>query len=52
MMPAAGPAKFYETVFRDMSRQIADGASPKVLHGIVANAMRTWPEKPKRRNSS
>ena len=42
---AAGLAKFYETVSQGMSTQIADGASPKILRGIIANAMRAWPEK-------
>ncbi len=49
---AAGLAKFYETVLQGMSTQIADGASPKLLRGIVANAMRAWPEKRRRRKNS
>jgi TetR/AcrR family transcriptional regulator, copper-responsive repressor len=49
---AAGLAKFYETVTQGMSTQVADGASPKVLRGIVATAMRAWPEKkPTRRKA-
>jgi AcrR family transcriptional regulator len=42
---AAGLAKFFETVSQGMSTQIADGASPKILRGIIATAMRAWPEK-------
>jgi len=42
---AAGLAKFYETLSQGMSTQIADGASPRVLRGVIANAMRAWPEK-------
>ena len=49
---AAGLAKFYETVIQGMSTQIADGASPKVLKGIVASAMRAWPEKKTSRRKS
>jgi AcrR family transcriptional regulator len=46
---AAGLAKFYETVLQGLSIQAADGASPKMLQAVVANAMRAWPEKAKRR---
>jgi AcrR family transcriptional regulator len=50
---AAGLAKFYETIIQGMSTQIPDGASSKVLRGIVATAMRAWPEKkPARRKAA
>ena len=49
---AASLAKFYETVIQGMSTQIADGASPKILKGIVANAMRAWPGKKLSRRKS
>ena len=49
---AAALAKFYETVGQGMSTQAADGASPKSLRAIVANAMRAWPGKSGRRNVS
>ncbi len=50
---AAGLAKFYETVGQGMSTQAADGASPKSLQAVVANAMRAWPgKKPARRKAA
>ena len=49
---AVGLAKFYETVLQGLSIQAADGASPKSLQTVVADAMRAWPEKPKGRRST
>ncbi len=49
---AGALAKFYETVLQGLSIQAADGASPKSLQAVVANAMRAWPERSKRRRST